>query len=171
MKLQHRCIGELAKCERLLRDLDLDANRWKVADLLELLNRFNRVHGFGLHPSHHPVSGMNRHRFAWSISNTIGGVITNMGGLPTGVPLEKEARPPVMVHRFRVARCRNGYLQHAHQRIFKNDSMAFWRGLNGVVTLWKTWLVLCTRENCNRGQPHQESGAESNGNPDSIAHH
>lgn len=70
-------------------------------------------------------------------------VVTNMGRLSAGVPVEKEARPMMMMHGLYLAGRRHGYFQDPNEFVFENNSMAVRRRRHGVVSRRETRRLIC----------------------------
>lgn len=65
-------------------------------------------------------------------------MVANMGRLPAGIPVQKEARPMMMMHGLCFAGRRHGYLQDPNELILENNSMAVGRRRHGVISLRET---------------------------------
>ena len=76
----------------------------------------DRVHRLGLHPLHYPVSRVRRRWFARLIDHsTVAAVVADVRRRAAGVPIEKEARPAMMMHRFGLSGRRHRHFQHADE--------------------------------------------------------
>jgi hypothetical protein len=57
-----------------------------------------------------------------------------------GIPIQKEARPMVVMHRYCRARRRHGDFEYAYERVFEDHFVAG-GGLHGVVTVGEIRFV------------------------------
>jgi len=69
-------------------------------------------------------------------------VVANMWRLPTCIPVQKEARPMMVMHRLRFTRRRHGHLQDADQCVLEYDSVTGGRRRHGVISLREIRLIL-----------------------------
>ncbi len=134
-------------CELLRMTFNLNPNKrrsiWNSRAAFRHRDDFNGMHWFRLHPLHTPSAEMNRSFHAGAITNgAICAMITNVRRPTTCIPVQKETRPTVVMHRFCHARKRHGDFEHAHKFIFENNFVAVRRGLYGVVAVGETRLVL-----------------------------
>jgi len=97
------------------------------------------VHRLRLHPMHTPSAGMSWLFRAGAVSYAaVGAVITDMRRSASGIPVKKETRPPVVVHRFRRARWWYGNFEHAYKFIFENHLVAIRGSLYCVEAIGET---------------------------------
>lgn len=129
------------------------------------------VHRFRLHPMHTPSAGMSWLFRARAVPNvSVGAVITDMRTSASGIPVKKETRPSVVVHRFRRARRWHSNFEHAYKFIFENHFVTIRGSLHGIETIGETRFVLsvclkipaehCERTRDEQGDQHELSGAE-----------
>ena len=91
------------------------------------------MHRLGLHPMHTPSAGVSRLFRARAVPHaTVGSVITDMRPSASGIPVKKETRPTVVVHRFRGARWGHSHFEHAYKFIFENHLVTIWSSLYGI---------------------------------------
>jgi hypothetical protein len=101
------------------------------------------MHWFGLHPVYRPVARVSQRVRARDVSDDIAwSVVSNMWRFPTCIPVQKEARPMMMMHRLRFARGRHGDLQDADERILEYDSVTVGRRRHGIIALREVRLIL-----------------------------
>jgi hypothetical protein len=117
-----------------------------------------------------PVTRVRRRVRALDVSDFIPWlVVANMWRPPTRIPVQKEARPMMMMHGLRFAGGWHGDLEDADERILEYDPVTPRRRRHGVISLRKIRLILrkteglpseygdekaCLRVNCNFcGQP------------------
>ncbi len=135
-------------------------------------HHLNGVHRFRLHPVHTPRAGMSRRFLARAVPHrTIRAMITDMRRPATRIPVQKETRPTVVMHRFRRTRRRHGDFQYAHKFIFENNFVAVRRGLHGVIAVGESRSVLPVqvkiprnreyRTHCQNDDDSQPSRAEA----------
>lgn len=90
-----------------------------------------------------PLAGMRGRAVAGLVSHTsVTSVIANVWRAATGVPIQKKARPSVMMHGYGAAGIRNGYFQHSHQFIFEDDPVTAGSGLDGIVSVREIGFTL-----------------------------
>ena len=101
------------------------------------------VHRFRLHPMHTPSAGMSWLFRARAVPNaSVGAVITDMRPSASGIPVKKETRPSVVVHRFRRARRWHSNFEHAYKFIFENHFVTIRGSLHGIEAIGETRFVL-----------------------------
>jgi len=101
------------------------------------------MHRLWLHPMHTPSAGMGWLFRARAIPHAaVGAVITDMRPSAAGIPVKKETRPTVVVHRFRGAGWWDSNFQHAYKFIFENHLVTIRCGLHGIEALGKAGFVL-----------------------------
>src|ERR1700683_311925 len=111
---------------------------------LRLVHDFDGVHRLRLHPTDAPSARMSRGFLSRAVRYaTVSAMITNMRSPAAGVPIQKETRPTVMMHRNGSARRRYGDFEHAHEFIFENNFVGIGRGLHGVVAVGELRFILC----------------------------
>ena len=116
---------------------------WNSRGALGHRHDFNGVHGFRLHPVDTPCAAMNRSFHARLVRNcAVWVMIANMRRRSAHVPIQKETRPTVVMHRFCRARGRHGDFEHTDKFIFENNFVTVRCGLHGVVAVGETRSVL-----------------------------
>jgi len=68
-------------------------------------------------------------------------VVANMWRLPTRIPVQKEARPMMMMHGLRFARGRHRDLEDADERILEYDSVTAGRRRHGIISSRKVRFI------------------------------
>jgi hypothetical protein len=125
-------------------EFDADSGR-TLRQRFGALRRFkilDGVHGFRLHPLHTPDT-----RREWSllarnvVDATVKMVDTLVRSAAADIPIEKDATPVMMMHRFLHPR-RNKHFEYTHEGIIKKDFVAFGSCLDRVEALRKTRLAL-----------------------------
>jgi len=97
------------------------------------------MHRLGLHPMHTPSAGMSRLCRARAVHRAaVGAVITDMGPSAAGIPVKKETRPTVVVHRFRGAGWRDSNFEHAYKFIFENHFVTTRGSSHGIEAIGET---------------------------------
>ena len=97
------------------------------------------VHRFRLHPMNTPSAGMSWLLRARAVPHAaVGAVITDMRPSASGIPVEEETRPTMVVHRFRAARWWHGNFEHAYKFIFENHLVTIRGSLHGVEAIGET---------------------------------
>ena len=90
------------------------------------------------------MTRVDRTVYARHVPDDIPGLmIANMGRLPAGIPVQKEAGPPMMMHGLYLAGRRHGYFQDPNELILENNSMAVGRHRDGVIAFRETRRVIC----------------------------
>ena len=90
-----------------------------------------------------PVTRVRRRVRALDLSDFIPGlVVANMWRLSTRIPVQKEARPMMMMRGLRFTRGRHGHLQDADQGVLEYDSVTVGRRRHGVISLREIRLIL-----------------------------
>src|SRR4029077_16323676 len=138
---------------------DFDAKARRVFAALRCTLRFRYyfygVHRFGLHPSDVPHPGMTWLFLGGYVSNSpVRLAVAYMRGTAARIPIQKEARPAVMMHGNDFPRCWNGHFEHSDKLVFKNDSVGVGSRLNGVVSVRKVGFPLPVEVEVARGQRH-----------------
>jgi len=83
-----------------------------------------------------PVTRVNRTVYAWRVSdNTPRLVVANVRRFTARIPVQKEARPMMMMHRLCLTGRRHGDFQNPHQCILKNDLVAIGRRRHRVISV------------------------------------
>ena len=129
------------------------------------------VHRLGRHPMHIPSARMDGSFGARAVPHAaVGTMITDMRISASGIPVEKETRPPVVVHRFRRARWWNSNFEHAYKFIFENHFVTIRGSLHGIEAIGEPRFVLSVgvkipaeyreRTRDEQGDQHELSGAE-----------
>ena len=97
------------------------------------------VHRLRLHPFHTPSAGMSFLFRARAVPHAaVGAVITNMRSPASGIPVKKETRPSVVVHRFRRARWWHSNFEHAYKFIFENHFVTIRSSLHSIEAIGET---------------------------------
>src|SRR5579862_779255 len=92
----------LSTASCLRSNLYLDAYRGWMIGRVVVFNRLDCMHWFRLHPMFRPVTRVLRRVRALDLSDFIPGlVVANMWRLSTRIPVQKEARPMMMMHGLR----------------------------------------------------------------------
>jgi hypothetical protein len=92
---------------------------------------------------HAPISRMNRRVNTRHISDHIPRlVIANMRRPAARIPVQKESRPPVVMHRLSLSFRWQGDFQHPHQSVLKNNPVALRCGFYGIKSLREGSRVL-----------------------------
>jgi len=129
------------------------------------------MHRLRLHPIHTPSAGMSWLFRARAVPHAaVGAVITDMRPSASGIPVKKETRPSVVVHRFRRARWWHSNFEHAYKFILENHFVTIRGGLHGIEAIGETRFVLSVgvkipaehrdRTRNEQGDQHELSGAE-----------
>lgn len=129
------------------------------------------VHRLRLHPMHTPSARMSWLFRARTVPHAaIGAVITDMRPSASSIPVKKETRPTVVVHRFRGARWWHSNFEHAYKFIFENHLVTIRGSLHGIEAVGKARFVLSIgvkipaehreRTRDEQGNPHELSGAK-----------
>ena len=85
-------------------------------------------------------------------------MVANMGRLPAGIPVQKEAGPSMMMHGLCFAGRRHGYFQDPNELILENNSMAVGRHRDGVIPCRETRrLIGAKRQDLSSANGDQES--------------
>ena len=111
----------------------------KSGGSLRISHDLDGVHRFRLHPMHTPSAGMSWLLRARAVLYAaVGAVITDMRPSASGIPVKKETRPTVVVHRFRGARWWHSHFEHAYKFIFENHFVTIRGSLHGIEAIGKT---------------------------------
>jgi len=109
------------------------------------LGRFeilNGVHGFRLHPLHTPDAGRGRSLLARNVVDAaVKMVDTLVRSAATDIPIEEDAPPAMMMHRF-LRSGSNLHFEYTNEGIFKKDFVAFGSCFDRIEPLGKTWSGL-----------------------------
>ena len=143
----------------------------KGGGTLRIPHDLDGVHRLGLHPMHTPSAGMTWLIRARAVPHAaVGVVITDMRPSASGIPVKKETRPSVVMHRFHRARWWHSNFEHAYKFILENHFVTIRGSLHGIETIGETRFVLsvCVKipaEHCERTRDEQDdqhrlSGAE-----------
>lgn len=139
--------------------------RGKSCRTLRLPDNFNGVHRFRLHPLHPPSAGMSRLFPYRAVANAaVGAMIANMRCSTSRIPIQKETRPTVMMHRYGRARRRHRDFKNTHQGVLENNFVGVGRGLHGVVPVGKIRLALSVEVEVSgkqRGTSYDEDGDDA----------
>jgi len=82
------------------------------------------------------MTGVNRTIYARNVSHDVPRlVVANMRRPSTGVPVQKEARPMMMMHRLCLTGRRHGDLQYSYERVLENDLVAIRRRRHCVISV------------------------------------
>jgi len=116
------------------------------------------MHGFGLHPLDTPDT-----RREWSlltrnvVDATVKMVDTLVRTAATDIPIEEDAPPAMMMHRF-LHSGRNKHFEYTYEGIIKKNFVAFGSCLDRIETLGKSWLAL--RRQPQRGADKRRHSCE-----------
>lgn len=117
----------------------------KICGSLRVLDGLDCVHRLRLYPLHTPNARTNRRAVARLVhQRAVSTVITNMRCTSSGVPVQEETRPAVVMHRLCCAWGRHGDFQHAHQCVFEDHLMTVRCGLDRVEPIGKAGSALRT---------------------------
>lgn len=106
---------------------------------LRISHDLDGVHRFRLHPMHTPSAGMSWLLRARAVPHAaVGAVITDMRPSASVIPIKKETRPTVVVHRFRGARWWHSHFEHPYKFIFENHFVTIRGSLHGIEAIGKT---------------------------------
>ena len=120
------------------------------------------VHRLRLHPMHTPSAGMSWLFRARALPNaSVGAVITDMRPSASGIPVKKETRPSVVVHRFRRARRWHSNFEHAYKFIFENHFVTIRGSLHRIEAIGETRFVLSVGVKIPGGHHQRNRGKRS----------
>jgi hypothetical protein len=114
----------------------------KCQSALCRLSILNGMHRLRLHPRHVPFSFRNWRLSARVVPDTsVRRVVPGVACAAPRVPIQKQARPAVMMHRLFRPRG-HSHLQHPHKRVFKKDPMTVRCNLHRIVAIRKARFLL-----------------------------
>jgi hypothetical protein len=142
----------------------LDTNKWRVTGRLVTLDSLYGVHRFRLHPTYRPVTRVNRTVYAWRVSDNIPRlVVANVRRFTARIPVQKEARPMMMMHRLHCTWRRHGDFQDPHQCILKNDLVAIGRRRHRVISVGESGGISCRPADLLSANDDQQGARTSHG--------
>jgi len=138
---------------------------------LRIPHDLDGMHRLRLHPMHTPSARMSWLLRARAVPHAaVRAVITDMRSSASGIPVKKETRPSVVVHRFCRARWWHSDFEHVHKFIFENHFVTIRSSLHSVEAIGETRFVLSVsvkiqtkhreRTRDEQGDQHELSGAE-----------
>jgi len=111
----------------------------KSGGIFRIPHDLDGVHRLRLHPMRTPSAGMSWLFRARAVPNASVGAV--MRRPASGIPVKKETRPSVVVHRFRRALRWHSNFEHAYKFIFENHFVTI-RGLHRIEAIGETRFVL-----------------------------
>src|SRR5579872_4649724 len=138
---------------------------------LRIPHDLDGVHRLRLHPMHTPCARMSGLFRARAVPHAaVRAVITDMRPSASSIPVKKETRPTVVVHRFRGARWWHSNFEHAYKFILENHFVTIRGSLHSIEAMGEPRFVLSVgvkisaeyRERTRReqGDQHELSGKE-----------
>ena len=122
-----------------------NTNEWRITGRLVTLDGLYGVHRFRLHPMYRPVTRVSRRVRALDVSDSIPRlVVANVRRFTARIPVQKKARPMMVMHRLRLTGWRHGDFQDPHQRILKNDLVAIGRRRHRVTSVGEIRRISCS---------------------------
>src|ERR1700690_659515 len=115
--------------------LDLNAQAGRVFGTRDstggFRDDFNGMHPLGLDPSDPPDTRVPGLLYRRDVTNApVPTVISDMGCTTARIPIQKEAWPTMMMHRYRLAGGRHADFKNPNELVFKNDFMSGRSGLD-----------------------------------------
>jgi hypothetical protein len=117
------------------------------------------MHGFWLDPMDGPFAGMTWLLDCRNVANGLAGaMITNVWATSAGIPVDKQARPAMMMHWYGFTWLRNVYFQDPNQHIFEEDLVAPRCSQYGIIAIRKVILILSAEIEAGEEQQKRKDG-------------